>query len=82
MNDSLKCVDNNNIEAILFSADFEKAFDSADHTFLIATLTEFGFGPDFIQWVKTFLKDCERVDIFHQIEELVNVIPCQHIFSY
>ena len=59
MNGFLEYTDNNNIEAILFSADFEKAFDSVDHTFLFATLTEFGFGPDFIQWVKTFLKDCE-----------------------
>ena len=51
MNDILEYTHNNNIEAILFSADFEKAFDSLDHTFLFATLTEFGFGPDFIQWV-------------------------------
>ena len=59
LNDILEYTDNNNIEAILFSADFEKAFDSVDHTFLFATLTEFSFGPDFIQWVKTCLKDCE-----------------------
>ena len=59
LNDILEYTDNNNIEAILFSADFEKAFDSVDHTFLFATLTEFGFGRDFIQWVKTFLKDGE-----------------------
>ena len=59
LNDILEYTDNNKIEAILFSADFEKAFDSVDHTFLLATLIEFGFGPDFVQWVKTFLKDCE-----------------------
>ena len=59
MNDIHEYTDNNNIEAILFSADFKKAFDSADHTFLFATLTEFAFGPDFIQWLKTFLKVCE-----------------------
>ena len=59
LNDILEYTDNKNIEAILFSANFEEAFDSVDHTFLFATLTEFGFGPDFIQWVKTILKDCE-----------------------
>ena len=59
MNDILEYTDNDNTEAILFSADFEKVFDSVDHTFLFATLTEFGFGPDFIQRVKTFLNDCE-----------------------
>ena len=37
----------------------DKAFDSVDHTFLFATLTEVGFGPDFIRWLKTFLKDCQ-----------------------
>ena len=59
LNNILEYTDNNNIEAILFSGDFEKAFDSVDHTFLFATLIEFGFGPDFIQWVKTFLKNGE-----------------------
>ena len=44
----------NNIEAILFSADFEKAFDSVEHSFIISTLRAFGFGLDLIQWVKTF----------------------------
>ena len=88
MNDILEYTDNNNIEAILFSADFEKAFDSVDHTFLFATLTGFGFGPDFIQWVKTFLKDCESCVMnnghssgyFPLIEEIVKVTPCQHTF--
>ena len=46
LNDILEYTDNDNIEAILFSTDFEKAFDSVDHTFLFTTLTEFGFGPD------------------------------------
>ena len=44
---------------ILFSADFEKAFDSIEHTFIFATLESFGFGPQIIQWVITFLKNAE-----------------------
>ena len=44
----LEYADKNNIEAILFSADFEKAFDSIDHTFILAVLKSYGFGPDFI----------------------------------
>ena len=44
---------------ILFSADFEKAFDSIEHTFIFATLESFGFSPQFIQWVRTFLKNAE-----------------------
>ena len=31
----------NEIEAILFAADFEKAFDSIEHTFIFATLHSF-----------------------------------------
>ena len=59
INDILEYTDENDIEAILFSADFEKAFDSIEHSFIISTLRAFGFGPDFIQWVKTFFKNVE-----------------------
>ena len=49
----------NENEAILFSTDFEKAFDSIEHTFISATLKSFGFGAGFIQWIKTFLYKVE-----------------------
>ena len=49
----------NDIEVILFSADFEKAFDSIDHSFLFAVLESFGFGPNFIQWVRTLFYNAE-----------------------
>ena len=51
--------DVNDIEAILFSADFEKALDSTDHCFMFSVLKSFGFGPDFIQWVRTLFKNSE-----------------------
>ena len=38
INDLLVYTDSNEIEAILFSADFEKEFDSIDHSFLFAVL--------------------------------------------
>ena len=63
MSDILKYTQNNNIEAILFSADFEKAFDSVDNMFLFANLKVSGFYIDFIQWVETFLKDCEGYEM-------------------
>ena len=44
---------------ILFSADFEKAFDSIEHPFLLAVLKSFGFGPQFIHWVGTIFKNAE-----------------------
>ena len=39
----------------MITADIEKAFDSIEHSFITAALIELGFGPNFIQWVKTLL---------------------------
>ena len=39
----------------LITIDIEKAFDSVDHTFLVAVLKKFGFGDDFIRWVRIIL---------------------------
>ena len=49
--DLLACTEENSIRGILFSADFEKAFDSIEHSFTFATLKSFGFGAQFIQWI-------------------------------
>ena len=35
----------------------EKAFDLVEHSFILAVFKKFGFGDDFIQWIKTFLFD-------------------------
>ena len=59
ISDILKYTGNNGIEAILFSAEFEKDFDSIDHTFLFSVLKSYGLGPDFIQWVKTLFNNTE-----------------------
>ena len=48
-----------NLDGILFAADIEKAFDSVEHKFIFASLKRFGFGEDFIRWVKTFLNDSQ-----------------------
>ena len=42
-------------EGLIFSSDLEKAFNSVDHNFMFSVLRKFGFGPGFIQWVKTLL---------------------------
>ena len=49
--DLLAYTEENSIRGILFSADFEKAFDSIEHSFIFATLKSFGFGTQFIQWI-------------------------------
>ena len=56
INDILEYTDENDIEAILFSADFEKTFDSVEHSFIISILRAFGFGPDLFSGLKRFLK--------------------------
>ena len=39
----------------MVTIDIEKAFDSVDHTFLLCALRKFGFGNNFIKWVKIIL---------------------------
>ncbi|RUA06506.1 MAG: hypothetical protein DSY43_01870 [Gammaproteobacteria bacterium] len=51
-------VENNEDKSyILFAADFQKAFDSIEHNFMFAVLRHFGFGENFIQWIKIMLKN-------------------------
>ena len=55
----LEYTEDNSMGRILFSADFEKAFDSIEHTFIFATLQSFGFGSQFIYWVRTIFQNAE-----------------------
>ena len=59
ISDILEYTDDNNIETVLSLADFEKALYSIDHCFLFPVLKSFGFGPDFIQWVRTLFKNSD-----------------------
>ena len=59
VSDLLDFTEEKSIGGILFSADFEKAFDSIEHTFLLAVLKSFGFGPQFIHWVRTIFKNAK-----------------------
>ena len=56
IDDLLKYAENENIDGILFAADIEKAFDSVDHNFIYASLKKFGFGKDFVQWIKNLIQ--------------------------
>jgi len=46
----------NNLETIIVSLDAEKAFDRVNWKFLFATLSKFGFGSTFINWIKILYK--------------------------
>ena len=59
ISDILKCTEDNSMGGILFSANFEKAFDSVEHTFIFATFQSFGFRPQSIHWVRTVFQNAE-----------------------
>lgn len=46
--------DNSDIKGVLLAIDFAKAFDSVNWSFIQGVLRYLGFGPDVLQWVKTF----------------------------
>ena len=48
-----------NIPAIIMAIGFEKCFDRIEHTTIIGALEYFGFGPNYIQWIKTIPSDFE-----------------------
>ena len=43
--------DMQNLSSFLLTVDFEKAFDSLNHNFLIAVLKRNDFGDDFTDWI-------------------------------
>ena len=47
------------MDGFLAATDIEKAFDSLDYDFLMLTLEIYGFGKNFILWVKILLRDQE-----------------------
>ena len=59
INDILEYTDSNDIEGLLFSADFEKAFDLIDHCFMFSVLEYFGFGSEFLKWIRVLFKNAE-----------------------
>ena len=55
--DVLEYAKNKNRAGLLLLIDFEKAFDSISHSFIIKCLHFFGFGLSFIKWVNVLLND-------------------------
>ena len=59
MSDIIEITKIRKIGGFLVTMDIEKAFDSLDHNFLISTLEKYGFGQNFILWIKILLNDQE-----------------------
>ena len=57
--DLLAYMEENSIRGILFSADFERVFDSIEHSFIFAILKFFGFGAQFIEWIRSIFNITE-----------------------
>ena len=59
INNLIEHIDKEDEEGILFSTDIQKAFDSVDHNFLFTTLKRYGFGTEFVNFIKTTLIDAQ-----------------------
>ena len=56
ISDIIEVFEKQNIGGVfLVTMDIEKAFDSLDHDFLVHVLNKFGFGSNFISWIKLLL---------------------------
>ena len=47
ISDILEYTDDHSLPGFLVTADIEKAFDSIEHPFIVASLKKLGFGPTF-----------------------------------
>ena len=45
-----------NTKSYSVTIDMDKVFDSLNHSLLLTTLEKFGFGTNFIDWIKYFFK--------------------------
>ena len=71
----------NNAPGMLLMIDFEKAFDSVDFRFLVASLELFGFGEHFVTWVKIIL-GCEegtQFNLFILVMEVFALLLKKHL---
>ena len=59
ISDILEVSDTLNLNGYMVTIDFEKAFDSLNHEFLMQVLSKVGFPVYFIDWVKVLFKDQE-----------------------
>ena len=57
--DIIEYANSHNIAGLILAIDFEKAFDSIAHSFILKTLKYFGFGPDFVRWISILLNGIE-----------------------
>ena len=50
---------NRNLQGLILSIDFEKAFDTVSWKFIVKTLRYYNFGPSIVRWISLFQKGAE-----------------------
>ena len=50
---------NRNLQGLILSIDFEKAFDTVSWKFIVKTLKYYNFGPSIVRWISLFQKGAE-----------------------
>lgn len=55
--DVIDVVEQENIEGYVLKIDQKQAFDRVSHDYLFSLLEKFGFGPNFISWIKIFYSE-------------------------
>ena len=63
-----------NLRGYIVTVDIEKGFDSLSHSFLLACLDKFGFGHDFIGWVKLLLESQESCIINAELQSHTSIL--------
>ena len=59
IDDMINIANKNNLQGMLISLDFQKAFDSVSKNSIIACMKRFNFGPIYTNYVATILNDTE-----------------------
>ena len=59
ISDILEIADTLQKSGYLLSIDIEKAFDTVNHSFIIMSISKYGFGDQFKKWIRTILKNQE-----------------------
>jgi hypothetical protein len=57
IDDLIEFINVNNATGAIIALDYSKAFDTINKVFLMKSFELYGFGPDFINWVKTIMTD-------------------------
>ena len=63
ISDILEISKSPSLEGFLVTVDIEKTFDSVSHCFFLHIPRKFGFGLDFISWIKKILNNQESCNI-------------------